>query len=71
MYSAVPRVLSADEFHLSPDTVLAHDSSDRIIYQQTTGALFYDPDGDGAVAAVKFAQLVAGLAMTQANLAMV
>ena len=66
-----PRELTADEFHLSTDAVLAHDSSDRIIYQQTTGALFYDPDGDGAAAAIKFAQLAAGLAMTQAVLAMV
>ncbi|WP_134498702.1 calcium-binding protein [Microvirga pakistanensis] len=45
----------------------AHDSSDRIIYNKTTGALLYDPDGTGSAAAVKFAQIKAGLAVTKAD----
>lgn len=35
----------------------AHDTSDRVIYDATSGALFYDPDGTGAAAQVKFAVL--------------
>ena len=45
----------------------ARDSSDRIIYQKQTGALLYDADGVGGVAAVKFAQLNAGLTLTKAD----
>ena len=42
----------------------AHDSTDRIIYNASTGALSYDADGTGATAAVQFAQLSSGLALT-------
>lgn len=35
----------------------AHDASDRVIYNPATGALFYDPDGTGAKAAVQIAWL--------------
>jgi Ca2+-binding RTX toxin-like protein len=62
------RDLTSDEFHISTNAVLAHDGSDRIIYQQTTGALFYDADGTGLIApTIKFAQLAPGLAMTSAD----
>ncbi|MGO4706313.1 FG-GAP-like repeat-containing protein [Microvirga sp. 2MCAF38] len=42
----------------------AHDSSDRIIYDPRSGALYYDPDGTGRTAQTKFAQLAKGLLMT-------
>lgn len=42
----------------------AGDSSDRCIYNRTTGALLFDADGTGASAQVQFAQLSTGLAMT-------
>jgi serralysin len=45
----------------------AHDSTDRIIYNRDTGGLTYDPDGTGAAAATKFAQLSAGLNLTYAD----
>jgi Ca2+-binding RTX toxin-like protein len=42
----------------------AHDASDRVIYDKTTGALYYDQDGTGGAAQVKFAQLKPNLALT-------
>lgn len=38
----------------------AQDANDHIIYDQATGALYYDADGNGAGAAVQFAQFKAG-----------
>jgi Ca2+-binding RTX toxin-like protein len=35
----------------------AGDADDRIVYNTTTGTLYYDPDGTGAAAATAFAVL--------------
>jgi Ca2+-binding RTX toxin-like protein len=45
----------------------AVDADDRIIYQGSTGNLFYDVDGVGGVAQVQFATLTAGLAMSHSE----
>jgi serralysin len=45
----------------------AADVDDRILYDPTTGALRYDPDGTGAAAAIQFATLPTGLALTAAS----
>ena len=45
----------------------AHDASDRIIYNPATGAIMYDPDGNGAAAAVQFAKVDPGLKVTSTD----
>jgi Ca2+-binding RTX toxin-like protein len=42
----------------------AHDANDRIIYDKSTGYLYYDQDGTGSKAPVLFAMVDPGLALT-------
>lgn len=53
----VSTLLAAGQFRSAKGAVSAADADDRIIYNPTTGALFYDADGVGGVAATKFAIL--------------
>jgi serralysin len=57
--------LSADQFHIGTS---AQDSSDRFIYNRSTGALFSDSDGIGGTAQVQFAKLSTNLAMTNQDI---
>jgi serralysin len=57
--------LGADNFIVG---TAALDANDHIIYDATTGALSYDADGSGAAAAVVFATLNPGLAITNDHL---
>ena len=53
--------LSAAAFRVGTTAI---DASDRIVYNDDTGALFFDQDGSGAAANVQFATLDDGLAMS-------
>jgi Ca2+-binding RTX toxin-like protein len=48
-------VLNAADFFSSPTAVKGNDASDRLVYNTRTGALYYDADGNGSVAAVQIA----------------
>ena len=56
--------LSSAAFHTG---TVADDAADRIVYDQTTGRIFYDADGNGGVAAVLFATVTAGTVLTHAD----
>ena len=53
--------LNADAFHKG---AAAADAEDRIIYNSGTGELSFDSNGNAAGGATKFAQLTAGLSLT-------
>ncbi|HEX8640903.1 MAG TPA: calcium-binding protein [Allosphingosinicella sp.] len=57
--------LAADAFYTMG--VGTADAEDRIIYNKATGALFYDPDGTGALGAVQYATVTAGLTLSNAD----
>lgn len=52
-----PSVLDFARFYSAPGATSAQDVSDRIIYNPTSGLLYFDPDGKGGKAAVAFAEL--------------
>ncbi|NET56420.1 MAG: calcium-binding protein [Symploca sp. SIO2E6] len=58
-------VLDAEEFTIGSAATKA---SDRLIYNDATGALFFDPDGTGGLAQVQFAQLSGGVALTNSDI---
>jgi Ca2+-binding RTX toxin-like protein len=60
--------LAAGAFHIG---AAAHDASDRVIYNPSTGALTYDSNGNAAGGAVQFATLGTGLALTNADFVVV
>ncbi|ULB09594.1 M10 family metallopeptidase C-terminal domain-containing protein [Cereibacter azotoformans] len=45
----------------------AKDATDRIIYETDTGSLWYDADGTGGAAPIRFAVLAPGLSVTAAD----
>jgi len=53
--------LAASNFRLGKS---AKDADDRLVYDKATGALYYDADGNGAGAAIQFAQFKAGTALS-------
>jgi serralysin len=68
-YAALPAgTLLPSAFHIG---AAAGDATDRIIYNSATGNLFYDADGNGSGAALLFATVSTGLAMTNADFVIV
>ena len=49
--------LQAEDFYAAAGATKAHDATDRLIYNTTTGVLYYDADGLGGAAAVQVVQL--------------
>ncbi len=47
--------LTQGQFWSGAGVVTGHDADDRVLYNTTTGALYYDADGSGSVAAVQIA----------------
>ncbi|MFN0194173.1 MAG: calcium-binding protein, partial [Aestuariivirga sp.] len=60
-----PGFLAATAFELGS---VADTAGDRIVYNPATGDVFYDRDGVGGAAQVKFANVGAGTALTQADI---
>jgi phosphodiesterase/alkaline phosphatase D-like protein len=56
--------LAAGNFHVG---ATAFDADDFFVYNNETGALYYDADGSGADAQIKFATLQTGLALTSGD----
>ena len=59
-----PSPISDSQFIIGSQAL---DADDFIIYNNTTGELLYDADGNGSCAAVQFATVSTGLAMTNAD----
>ena len=59
--------VAADSFLSGAGLSTAADANDFLIYNTTTGALFYDPDGLGASAAIQFATLSTHPGLTHAD----
>ncbi|MEH2083455.1 MAG: trypsin-like serine protease [Nostoc sp.] len=58
-------ILQATQFFIGS---VAQNSSDRFIYNQNTGGLFFDADGTGSSGQIQVAQLATGLAMTNTDI---
>ena len=54
-------VISPNQFCIYNGTL---DGDDRIVYDQTSGEIMYDPDGSGIAGAIQFAQVTPGQAIT-------
>lgn len=70
VFAALGPVGTLDEeaFHAG---AAAADASDRIVYDSTTGELFYDADGTGTVAALLLAVVATGTSITAADFVVV
>jgi len=49
--------IGVDQFYAAAGATTAHDATDRVVYNTTTGAIFFDADGIGGRDAVLFATM--------------
>ena len=56
--------LDASDFHIGAE---AHDTTDHIIYNSETGALYFDADAAGGSDAIQFAELTSGLTLNNTD----
>jgi Ca2+-binding RTX toxin-like protein len=49
--------IGMDQFYAAAGAIAAHDATDRVVYNTTTGDIFYDADGIGGRDAVLFATM--------------
>ena len=64
--------MKAAQFYAAPDATAAHDADDRIIYDTTTGKLYYDADGNlPGASAVQFALLTTHPTLTAGDFVIV
>ncbi len=63
--------LASGAFYAAAGATAAHDADDRIIYNTTTGALYYDANGTGSGAAVQFATLSTHPGLTNADIVVI
>jgi serralysin len=59
--------LSNSQFQRGTTNFQAQDADDRILYDASTGNLYYDPDGNGAAAPILFAVVHEGLDITASD----
>jgi Ca2+-binding RTX toxin-like protein len=72
IFTALTTLGTLDASAFKDIALAARDADDRILYNSTTGSLFYDADGSAsAFAPVKFAALSPGLALSAANFVVV
>ncbi len=64
VFKALGPTVTRDEFYTGSS---AHDSTDHVIYNRSTGALIYDSNGSAAGGSTVFAMLDKGLILTYAD----
>jgi VCBS repeat-containing protein len=71
LFAAIGPTLEAGEFFAKAGAVKAKQTDDRIIYDLTTGDLYYDADGKGGDASIRFATLSGHPSLSHGDFAIV